>query len=642
MKKILTMLAAASAVCMISSCQEDPITEETTKEGPSIEWASNPDFDTVDITDDLNATLTVKAPAGIKTFVVTVDSDQLEVALGYIGITSTSLDLINDQTVIEILDGVTQGTLPTGTDLVNQTEVEFNISSLVQMINDITYDDSEHSFMVSVSDNNDRTAEEACTFHRIGVDSPSVTWEGNADFAPMEITQGMSVKITISAPAGFQALTVDIQSAALNNHGITSIDIMNPGTMADIVNTILAGQDITTATELTLDLSELVPMILIFGDEAAGSHTFTLNLTDKAGKMLERDCVFTHTLPASVSVDANSVDLWANTAKVTVANPAADATYSVQYREKGTETWYTASGDATTGFTLAPEYNTSTNAADLSVSVVKDGSGIYAQNTYEIRLMNGETEVSSIEYTTQGGDAIPNGDMSDWTTKDGNLPYPNAEGESFWDSGNNSLAAMFGNYLCQEDSDDGAAFLSANMVLGSVFAPGNMYAGDFTMSGVMGTANFGKSYKWTARPRALSLRYKANVGAIDKIGENHDGGDAWSGKQDTSRVFVAVVDWNVQHGVTSGMGEPTGMWDPADRTSVEEGNILGYGELVLTGNVAAWTDAELKINWYDASASAPDSDKISLVISCATSIRGDYLTGCSNNQLWVDDFEWVY
>lgn len=90
------------------------------------------------------------------------------------------------------------------------------------------------------------------------------------------------------------------------------------------------------------------------------------------------------------------------------------------------------------------------------------------------------------------------------------------------------------------------------------------------------------------------------------------------------------------------MGAPSGMWDPADRTSVEEGNILGYGELVLTGNVAAWADAELKINWYDTSASAPASDKISLVISCATSVRGDYLTGCSNNQLWVDDFEWVY
>ena len=637
------MLAAASAVCAISSCQEDPITEETTPDGPSIEWASNPDFDTVDITDDLDATLTVKAPAGIKTFVVTVDSDQLEAALGLIGITSTTLDLINDQTVIEILDGVTQGSLPTGTDLVNKTEVEFNISSLVQMINAVTYDDSEHSFTVTVSDANGKTAEETCTFHRTGVDSPSVTWEGNEDFAPVEITEGMSVKITISAPAGFQSLTVEIQSAVLNNIGFTSIDMMNPGTMAGIVDAILSGQDVTTATELSLDLSSLVPMILGFGDAAAGSHTFTLNLTDKAGKTLEQDCVFTHTLPASVSVDANSVDLWANTAKVTVSNPAANATYSVQYREKGTETWYTASGDAATGFTIAPEYNTSTNAAGLSVSVVKDGSGIYAQNTYEIRLMNGDTEVSSIEYTTQGGDAIPNGDMSDWTNNSRGVPAPNAEGESFWDSGNNSMVGnLGGGHLCNEDSEEkGTAFLKTRLTFG-VMACGNMYTGDFVMAGLSGTANFGKAYDWSSRPRALSLRYKANVGKIDKIGSSLDGRENWNGQQDTSRVFVAVVDWNAQHGVTSGIGTPSGMWDPADRTSVEEGNILGYGELVITNDVDSWTDAELKINWYDVAASAPASGRISLVISCATSLKGDYLVGCSTNEMRVDDFEWVY
>lgn len=489
--------------------------------------------------------------------------------------------------------------------------------------------------------------------------APSIKWEGHDDFNA-ELESEMDVKIQISAEAGIKSFIVGVDSDVLEpiisgvNAASTDMDLINgPESLLSLLSgfNIPTGANLTGQKNLTFDLSSLVPNIITIGNlqgtlKPDSDHIFTLSLTDNADKPLSQKVTFHYTgtsASASVSVDANSVDLWANTAKVTVANPAADATYSVQYREKGTETWYTASGDATTGFTLAPEYNTSTNAADLSVSVVKDGSGIYAQNTYEIRLMNGETEVSSIEYTTQGGDAIPNGDMSDWTTKDGNLPYPNAEGKSFWDSGNNVAYGLITTILCQEDeSEEGVAALSANMVLGSVFAPGNMYAGDFTMSGMMGTANFGKSYKWTARPRALSLRYKAKVGTIDKIGSNHDGGDAWSGKQDTSRVFVAVVDWNVQHGVTSGMGEPTGMWDPADRTSVEEGNILGYGELVLTGNVAAWTDAELKINWYDTSASAPASDKISLVISCATSIRGDYLTGCSTNQLWVDDFEWVY
>lgn len=485
---------------------------------------------------------------------------------------------------------------------------------------------------------------------------PVMTWKENPNFETTELQTEMDVVISISAPAGIETFVVDVDSDALEpiisvvNNGSSTMDLVNPPAG---LSSILSGVGLPTGdalkgqTSVTLDLSNLVPMIIKVGGtnlKPDSNHTFTLNLSDADGRTLQQPVTFHYTgtsASVSVSVDESSVDLWANTAKVTVANPAADATYSVQYREKGTETWYTASGDAATGFTLAPEYNTSTNAADLSVSIVKDGSGIYAQNTYEIRLMNGETEVSSIECTTQGGDAIPNGDMSGWSTKDGDLPYPNAEGESFWDSGNN-VVFNISTILCQEDkTESGVASLSANLVLGSIFAPGNMYTGNFTMSGMMGTANFGKSYDWTARPRALSLRYKANVGTIDKIGSSHDGGEAWSGKQDTSRVFVAVVDWNKQHGVTSGMGAPSGMWDPADRTSVEEGNILGYGELVLTGNVAAWTDAELKINWYDTTAK-PSDGNYSLVISCATSYRGDYLTGCSNNQLWVDDFEWVY
>ena len=160
------------------------------------------------------------------------------------------------------------------------------------------------------------------------------------------------------------------------------------------------------------------------------------------------------------------------------------------------------------------------------------------------------------------------------------------------------------------------------------------------MDGAAGTANFGQKYNWTARPAALSLRYKAKVGTIDSNGMLSE---EYIGQQDTSRIYVAIVDWSAQHGVLSGMVEnPTGMWDPASATSVSEGKILGYGDLLITKNVDSWTNVELKINWYDKDAGIPSSDKYSIVISCATSLRGDYLTGCKSNQMWVDDFEWVY
>lgn len=38
------------------------------------------------------------------------------------------------------------------------------------------------------------------------------------------------------------------------------------------------------------------------------------------------------------------------------------------------------------------------------------------------------------------------------------------------------------------------------------------------MSGIAGYADFGQKYTFTARPRALRLRYKANVGNITSLG----------------------------------------------------------------------------------------------------------------------------
>lgn len=644
MKRFLTMLMAVSAVFALNSCKEDaPVVD-----GPSVQWPSNSSFATVDITDDLDASLTVTAPAGIKSFVVSVDSDALESALGAIGITTTDLDLINDATVIRILDGVTQGQLPTGENLLNQTSVNFNISSLVHMINAVTTQDSKHSFTLNVTDNNAKTATVTCTFHRVGVDAPSMTWESNPDFATTEIETQMDVKIEISAPAGISSFVVGVNSGVLNpmisifTGGSTDMDLINgPQALLEILSAvgIPTGDDLRSATKVSLDLSNLVPMIITTaGNPALGTgalepdsdHVFTLNLTDAAGQNLTQEVTFHYT---GVNVTLTDVNLWANTATVNIDGEAT----SVAYREKGAETWneLTAVDGA---YTISPVWNDGTNDAGLTVYTLQEGTGIFAGKTYEIQV-NG---VTATEYTAGDGDVIPNGDMSQWSLKDGSLPYPNAEGESFWDSGNNSLASAFGANLCQEDPDnEGVAYLSANMVLGSVFAPGNMYTGDFIMSGVSGSANFGKVYDWTARPSALKLSYKAEVGVIDKNGSYDSEGESYLGQQDITRVYAVVIDWTAQHSVSSGLTEPAGMWDPATANSVEEGKIIGYASLNITENQADFTDVEIPFVWYDTEAK-PASGNYSIVISCATSNRGDYLTGCSTNKLWVDNFEWVY
>lgn len=168
MKRFLTLMAmVVSAVVAFSSCNKDNGNDTTEKGAPTIEWPGNTDFDVMDIDENLDASLTVKAPAGIKTFVVEVESAALESVLASsMHITTTTLDLINDDTVIAMLTLASNGTLPMGDKLLNQTEVTFDIASLVNLISDLpdVEDGSEHTFNVTLSDNNDKTANASCTF----------------------------------------------------------------------------------------------------------------------------------------------------------------------------------------------------------------------------------------------------------------------------------------------------------------------------------------------------------------------------------------------------------------------------------------------------------------------------------------------
>lgn len=663
------MLMAASAIFAMNSCKEDTPVEEL--DGPSIEWESNPDFSTVDITETMDVNLTIKAPAGIKSFTVKVDSEPLNNGEGLLnGFKLSELDLVNPSEETAFIVTMILGE---GQTVADATELNLDLSTLVPLIAALTTEDGYHSFTLNIVDNNAKSLEKTCRFHRIGEDTPSyaeptMIWDGNENFDVEELETEMNVKITISAPAGIKSFVVGVDSDVLNpmisamNNGSTDMDLINgPETLLSLLQGvgIPTGENLSGKTEVTLDLSNLVPMIIsTAGNSYIGTgellpdsnHTFTLTLEDNAGNPLNKTCTFHYTgETASLSVDESSVDLWANTVKLNVSGEVT----SVAYREKDTETWIEVKADENGEYIVAPVWNEGQNEAGLTVYTPKAGTGIFAGKTYEFQL-NGET-VADAGLTTTSGDVIPNGDMSGWSKKDWidasntvyKITYPNTEGQSFWDSGNNVFLEQYDESgeatvftpLCCEES--GAAKLSAQMALGSIFAPGNMYTGDFDYSGMSGSANFGKVYEWTSRPAALKFSYKAEVGVIDKNGLYDSEGESYLGQQDITRVYAVVVDWTAQHSVSSGMTEPIGMWDPATANSVKEGKIIGYASLNITESQADFTDVEIPFEWYDTEAK-PASGNYSIVISCATSNRGDYLTGCSTNKLWVDDFEWVY
>ncbi len=118
-------------------------------------------------------------------------------------------------------------------------------------------------------------------------EGPSIVWASNPDFEPMEVSQGMDVKISISAPAGIKSFVVDIKSEMLNSMGLTSLDFINPGDASEIVGLIVK-ESPKDKTELDMDLSTLVPFL----STAVGEHLFTVIVIDNNDQKAERTCIF--------------------------------------------------------------------------------------------------------------------------------------------------------------------------------------------------------------------------------------------------------------------------------------------------------------------------------------------------------------
>ncbi|WP_418425471.1 PCMD domain-containing protein [Alistipes sp.] len=506
--------------------------------------------------------------------------------------------------------------------------------------------------------------------------APSFDWPGQDPDEVHEITVDennaltYSAAITIDAPAGIAALSVNATSDFLNNMmGITSMDLFNDeGIQSNMGELPFSEFELACTTQVqykkstVFDITTLVPMILEGG--AAGTlHTFEVRVTDLAGQETVQSLVFKvpESTPAPAEVVYNNdANLWTNTATLTVSN-AALATSVLEYQAEGASEWQTAALTAnengTLTATIAPTWAESRNPSDLLIYTPDPATGIFAQNTYAYQLKVNNEVVDSGRFTPENnaGDSIENSGMEEWGTKPApdnaskTIPYPNAEGNSFWASGNNMyMSAITGGKaakLCLQNTTKSGregtscAELSAQSVF-SVFAAGNLFTGQFTMNGSVGYAHFGQKYTYSARPSALKLKYAATINTIDKVAND---APATTSYIDKARIFVCIIDWNAQHQVQSGttINKDT-FWDPETATSQAEGDIIGYGSYYVTASTGdTMEELTIPIHYYKKT-DTPPTGNYTMIISCATSYLGDYLTGSYSNKLWVDDFKWVY
>ena len=143
--------------------------------------------------------------------------------------------------------------------------------------------------------------------------APSLEWKGNPTFAMLPLKREMDVNVKILAPNRIKSLLVKVKSDVLfevlpNMVSETYVDSENKIVTLDLIADPIAveklsmspaflptGDNVKGHTELSLTLSDLVPMIGSLGPDMNSIHYFTLILTDEADNVLEKELAFQFT-----------------------------------------------------------------------------------------------------------------------------------------------------------------------------------------------------------------------------------------------------------------------------------------------------------------------------------------------------------
>lgn len=469
----------------------------------------------------------------------------------------------------------------------------------------------------------------------------------------------MTVKVNVKAEAGIKTFAIKITSPLLTEELLSAIGLSTQMELTAPASEDMAaalsdlgfpvGSEVTGATELSFDISAFIPLIkeLYGGHERDSNHDFELTVTDAAGQVTRGTLKF-HISGADPTVTYNNdFDAWLNTATLTAEVPDG-GNVAIEYRREGADAWFSAEvtdeGNGLYKGVIAPEWV----AGDAEGLWQMDGtSGLFAGQKYECRVTVDGEQVAESAFETIPGDVITNGDMQVWSKYTGYaasgaaVDYPNVSAdEAFWSNGNNAFTQTLCTPFSEEGSDNVAALLKGTVF--GIYAAGNLFTGQFRMEGIAGFADFGQQYTYTARPRAMKLRYKATVGNIVSLGLKE--GELTTNDIDPVSMFVCITDWNARHSVHSGLGvtvDQINAFDPVTDASTDEGAVIAYGAMTLTESTDGWVEAIIPLNFRDKEARPADGN-YSLVVSFASSKYGDYLCGNPDNELYVDDIEWVY
>lgn len=298
----------------------------------------------------------------------------------------------------------------------------------------------------------------------------------------------------------------------------------------------------------------------------------------------------------------------------------------VEYRESSASSWTEVPSDDVT-------------VSGTSYTAILRGLSPSTAYRYRVSVDGVAGEESS--FTTVAAIALENGSLDNWSTGalsgSGNEYYiPNAEGNTFWGTGNSATAIYKTNvtYPTTDEAYAGtAAVLASQSALGVKMAAGNLFAGDFQQdpeSFLDGLLHFGRPF--TSFPTGLRFHYKytpatmQTVGGITRLPSDLE---SLVGQPDSCHIFIALSDKSEPYEIRT---------DPDNRQLFDknDANIIAYGEFISSDVVTSYQQVDIPLTYR--SYRTPKY----LIIVCSASKYGDYYLAGNGSTLFLDELELLY
>lgn len=196
-----------------------------------------------------------------------------------------------------------------------------------------------------------------------------------------------------------------------------------------------------TANMVKLEFDGLAPKLEYDDDEAANTHTFTIEATDSKDNVVTKTVTI---VPIQASKSLSEIqpgNVWARRAYLTLNTDGDPSKLTVQVKENGTELWYTPEGT---------EYSVSGKTSSATVK------GLKSNTKYAFRAVyNGFAAAEAPEMTTETEQQPENASFEEWSEstvklftngdKEQQTYYPwKADGNQWWDTNNSQTVISWG------------------------------------------------------------------------------------------------------------------------------------------------------------------------------------------------------